>query len=148
MSGASVDLKEHVEQKDMFDRHGRYDFVFVMLDKRIDHLSEEIKEVRSEIKDVRSEIKDVRSEVKDLRDEMRGELKDVRSEIKEVRNEIKEVKNEVMDVRNEIKEVNLQTNQRIDGLYSQMVSMKLWGIGLLIAILLVVLAPHIISLLG
>ena len=134
MSGASIELKEHAEQNGMFDRHGRYDFVFVMLDKRIDHLCEEIKEVKNEIKDVRSEIKD-------LRDEMRGELKDVRSEIKEVRNEIKEV-------RNEIKEVSLQTNQRIDGLYSQMVSMKTWGIGLLITILLIVLAPHIISLLS
>ena len=111
----------------MFDRYGRYDFVQVMLDKRIDYLGEEIKEVKREIKDVKSELKD-------LRDDMRSELKDVRSEIKEVRSEIKEV--------------SLQTNQRIDGLYSQMVSMKLWGIGLLITILLVVLAPHIISLLG
>ena len=141
MNGASIDMKEHAEQKDFFDRHGRYDFVFVMLDKRIDHLSEEIKEVKSEVKDVRNEIKDVRNEIKDLRDEMRSELKDVRSEIKDVRSEIKEVKIE-------IKEVGLQTNQRIDGLYSQMVSMKMWGIGLLITILLIVLAPHIISLLG
>ena len=127
MSGAALDLKEQVEQKDVFDRHGRYDFAYVMLDKRIDYLSDEIKEVKSE--------------VKDLRDEMRSELKDVRSEIKEVRNEIKEV-------RNEIKEVSQQTNQRIDSLFAQMVSMKLWGIGLLITILLVVLAPHSISLLG
>ena len=127
MNGAALEMKEHVEQKDLFDRHGRYDFVYVLLDKRIDHLSEEIKEVKSE--------------VKDLRDEMRSEIKDVRSEIKEVRSEIKEV-------RNEIKEVSLQTNQRIDRLFAQMVSMKLWGIGLLITILLVVLAPHIISLLG
>ena len=127
MSGAAVDLKEQVEQKEMIDRHGQYDFVYVLLDKRIDYLSDEIKEVKSE--------------VKDLRDEMRSELKDVRGEIKEVRNEIKEV-------RNEIKEVSQQTNQRIDSLFTQMVSMKLWGIGLLITILLVVLAPHIISLLG
>ena len=141
MNGASIDIKEHAEQNGMFDRNGRYDFVFVMLDKRIDHLSDEIKEVKNDIKNVRSEIKD-------LRDEMRGELKDVRSEIKEVRNEIKEVRNEIKEVRNEIKEVSLQTNQRIDGLFSQMVSMKLWGIGLLITILLVVLAPHIISFLG
>ena len=134
MSSAALDSKEQVEQKDVFDRHGRYDFVYVMLDKRIDYLSEEIKEVKSK--------------VKDLRDEMRGELKDVRSEIKEVRSEIKEVRSEIKEVRSEIKEVGIQTNQRIDGLYSQMVSMKMWGIGLLITILLIVLAPHIISLLG
>ena len=127
MSGTTIDLKEHAEQKNMFDRHGRYDFIYVMLDKRIDYLSDEIKEVKSEVKDLKGEIKD-------LKDEMRSELKDVRSEIKEVRSEIKEV--------------SLQSNQRIDGLYSQMVSMKIWGIGLLITILLVVLAPHIISLLG
>ena len=140
MSGAALDLKEQAEQKELFDRHGRYDFVYVLLDKRIDHLNEEIKEVKSEVKEVKSE-------VKDLRAEMRGELKDVRSEIKEVRNEIKEVQDEIKEVRNEIKEVSLQTNQRIDNLFTQLVSMKLWGIGLLITILLVVLAPHIISLL-
>ena len=120
MSGAAVELKENVEQKEMFDRMGRYDFVYVMLDKRIDYLSDEIKEVRNE--------------VKDLRDEMRSEFKDVRNELKELRNEVKEV--------------SLQTIQRIESLFAQMVSMKLWGIGLLITILLVVLAPHIISLLG
>ena len=58
------------------------------------------------------------------------------------------MRSELKEVRNEIKEVSLQTNQRIDSLFAQMVSMKLWGIGLLITILLVVLAPHIISLLG
>ena len=128
MNGAALDLKEHSdEQKDTFDRYGRHEFVYVMLDKRIDYLSEEIKEVKGQ--------------VKDLRDEMRSEFREVRGEIKDIRGELR-------DIRGEIKDVSLQTNQRIDGLYTQMVSMKLWGIGLLITILFVVLAPHIISLLS
>ena len=76
MSSSASELKENVEQKEMFDRYGWYDFVYVMLDKRIDYLSDGIKEVKSEVKGLRGE-------VKDLRDDMRGEIKDVRVEIKE-----------------------------------------------------------------
>lgn len=98
VSGAALDLKEHIDQKDLLNRYGRQDIIFVLLDKRIDHLADDIKELKGEVKGLRGEIG--------------------------------------------------KTNERIDGLYSQMVSMKMWGIGLLITILLVVLAPHILSMLG
>ena len=106
MNGAALDLKEHVEQKEVIDRYARYDIVYVMLDKRIDSLGDEIKH---------------------LRNEMRDEFKDVRGEIRELRTE---------------------TTQRIDALSGQMVSMKTWGIGLLVTIIVIVLAPHIAALLG
>ena len=109
MNSAALNLKEHIEQKNMLEHYSRYDIIYVMLDKRIDSLSDEIKEVKIEIKEIKGEIKDLRGEIRD---------------------------------------VSLQTNQRIDALFAQMVSMKLWGIGLLITILLIVLAPHIVSLLG
>ena len=125
MSGANLDIKDQVEQKDFFDRYGRYDIVYVMLDKRIDHLSDEIKDVKSEIKDVRGEIKDVRGEIKELRVELFGEIKKTNQRID-------------------------GTNQRIDGLFLQMVSMKMWGIGLAVTIILAIVGlavPVIISLL-
>ena len=109
MNGTALDLKEYADQKDLINRYGRQDIIYVLLDKRIDNL---------------------REEVKDLRDEMRDEFKNVRGEIKDVRGEIG------------------KTNERIDALYSQMVSMKTWGIGLLVTIIVIVLAPHIAALIG
>ena len=64
MNGTALELKEHIEQKGMVDSYGRYDIVYVMLDKSIDHL---------------------KAEVKDLRDEMRSEFKNVRGEVQEVK---------------------------------------------------------------
>ena len=171
MNGTALDLKEHIEQKDVYERYAHYDFVYVMLDKRIDHLGDDVKDLRSEMRveftavrdemrseftAVRGEIKDVRGEIKELRDEMRGEFTAVRGEIKEVRDELRgEIKDLRTEVLGEIAKTNqrmdglfAQTTQRIDALSSQMVSMKTWGISLLITILLVVLAPHIVSLLG
>ena len=175
MNGTALDLKEHVEQSDVVDRYARYDFVYVMLDKRIDHLGDEVKELRNEM---RSGFAAVRGEIKELRDEMRSELKDVRGDVKELRNEmLVEIgmtnqridalgvqtnqkidalgvqTNQKIDAlgvqtNQKIDTLGLQTTQRIDALSAQMVSMKTWGIGLLITILLVVLAPHIISLFG
>ena len=109
MNGAALDLKEYAEQKDMINRYGRQDIIYVLLDKRIDDIKEEVKELKGD--------------VKNLQNEMRDEFKNVRGEI-------------------------VKTNQRIDGLYSQMVSMKTWGIGLLVTIIIIVLAPHIVALLG
>ena len=104
VNGAALDLKEHVDRKDLLNRYGRQDIIYVLLDKRIDDIKEEVKELKSN--------------VKDLQNEMRDEFKDVRGEIKDVRGEIG------------------KTNERIDKLFSLMVSMKTWGIGLAVAILL------------
>ena len=111
MNGTALDLKEYADQKDMLNRYGRQDIIYVLLDKRIDDIKEEVKELKSD--------------VKDLRDEMRDEFKNVRGEMG-------------------------KTNQLIDGLYSQMVSMKTWGIGLAVTIILAIIGlavPVIISLL-
>ena len=150
MNGTMLDVKELAGREDEASRYGRYDIVYVMLDKRIDGLSDEIKYVRSEVKDVRDEIKDVRSEVKDVR----GEIKDVRDEIGKTNQRMDALfaqTNQRMDAlfaqtNQRIDALAAQTNQRFDTLTNQMVSMKTWGIGLLITVLLVVLAPHIASL--
>ena len=109
MNGTALDLKEYADQKDMLNRYGRQDIIYDLLDKRIDHLADDIKDLKGEVKEIRGDIKDLRGEIRDLRTE---------------------------------------TTQRIDGLYSQMVSMKTWGIGLLVTIIVIVLAPHIAALLG
>ena len=109
MNGTALDLKEYADQKDLINRYGRQDIIYVLLDKRIDDIKEQVKELKGD--------------VKDLQNEMRDEFKNVRGEIG-------------------------KTNERIDALYSQMVSMKTWGIGLLVTIIVIVLAPHIAALLG
>ena len=111
MNGAALDIKEYAEQKDLLNRYGRQDIIYVLLDKRIDDIKEEVKELKSD--------------VKDLQNEMRDEFKNVRGEIKDVRGEIGKT-NERID----------KTNERMDKLFSLMVSMKTWGIGLAVAILL------------
>ena len=146
MNGAALDLNQHAEHKDVIGSYARYDIVYVMLDKRIDHLSDEIKDIKGEIKDLRGEIKDVRNslygEINNVRTSLNGEINNVRTSLS----------GEIKDLRNELLGEIGKTNQRIDALAaqttSQMVSMKTWGVGLLVTILLVVLAPHVVSLLG
>ena len=119
MNNSALDLKDYVEHKDMIQRYGRQDIIYVLLDKRIDHLADDIKDLKGEMKD------------------LRGEMKDLRGDMNELRNE----------VRCEIKEVNL----RVDGIFVQMASMKRWGIGLLVTILLGLVAIGVtvaIALLG
>ena len=124
MNGTALDLKDYVEQKDMVHRYGRQDIIYVMLDKRIDHLADDIK--------------DLKGEIKGLRTEVLGEIGKTNQRIDAVS----------MQTNQKIDALSAQTTQRIDALSSQMVSMKTWGIGLLITILLVVLAPHIVSFFG
>ena len=142
MNGTMLDVKEQAGREDEANRYARYDIVYVMLDKRIDGLSDEIKYVRSEIKEVRSEIKELRSE-------LLGEIGKTHGEIGKTNQRMDALfaqTNQRMDT------LFAQTNQKIDALAAQttqqMVSMKIWGIGLLVTVLLVVLAPHVLSLLG
>ena len=73
VNGSALDIKEYAEQKNMINRYGRQDMIYVLLDKRIDNL--------------RDEVKDLKSDVKELRGEMRDEFKAVRGDIKELRAE-------------------------------------------------------------
>ena len=168
MNGAALDLNQHAEHKDVIGSYARYDIVYVMLDKRIDHLSDEIKDVKGEIKDLSGEINNVRNslsgdtnnvrnsltaEISNMRTSLTTEISNVRTSLTaEINNVRTSLSGEIKDLRTELLGEIGKTNQRIDALAAQttvqMVSMKTWGIGLLVTILLVVLAPHVISLLG
>ena len=69
-------------------------------------------------------------------DLVREEVKELRSDVKELRSDMKEFRSDMKELRTEMLGEIGKTNQRIDGLFSQMVSMKTWGIGLAITILL------------
>ena len=56
MNGSALDIKDYVEQKDMINRFGRQDIIYVMLDKRIDHVREDVKELRDDVKELRTEV--------------------------------------------------------------------------------------------
>ena len=81
----ALDLKEHVEQKDLMHRYGRQDIIYVMLDKRID---------------------DIREDMKDLRSETRSEFAAVRGDVKELRNDVKELRGDVKVMQESIKQGN------------------------------------------
>ena len=63
MNGTALDLKDYVEQKDMAHRYGRQDIIYVLLDKRIDHLADDIKDLKGDMKELRSDMKELRAEV-------------------------------------------------------------------------------------
>ena len=66
MNGTALDLKEYAEQKDLINRYGRQDIIYVMLDKRIDDLKYDVKELKGEMKEIRSDIKDLQGGMKEL----------------------------------------------------------------------------------
>ena len=50
MNGTALDLKEYADQKDFINRYGRQDIIYVLLDKRIDDIKEEVKDLRDEMR--------------------------------------------------------------------------------------------------
>ena len=71
MNESAIDLKKHLEQKDISILRERHDFVYVMLDKRIDELRDEIKDIKIEMRGFRDELK---GDMKGLRDELKGDI--------------------------------------------------------------------------
>ena len=153
MNGSVSDVKEHaMEQKDFFERYARYDIVYVMLDKRIDHLSDEIKYVRSEIKDVRSEISKTNERMDSLFAQTNQKIDALAAQTNQKIDALAAQTNQKIDA------LAAQTNQkidkldsRIDTLCTEFMSMKRWGIGLFIGALATIAAiavPTVISLLS
>ena len=118
MSSTAIDLKEYAEQKDLFNRYGRQDIIYVMLDKSIDHL---------------------REEVKDLKDEMRDEFKIVKSDMKEMSGDIKELQADMSNVKAAIKVLDSKIDTGFKALEvsnKQGKTLNKWIFGMLVTILL------------
>ena len=139
MNGAMLDTKEHTRHDDTIGRYAQYDIVYVMLDKRIDHLSDEIKYVRDEIGKTNQRMDFLFAQTNKKIDELAIQTN-------------QKIDTMAAQTNQRMDTLFAQTNQKIDALAAQttqqMVSMKIWGIGLLVTVLLVVLAPHVLSLLG
>ena len=108
-------------------RYGRQDIIYVMLDKRID--------------DIREEVKELKGDVKDLRTEMRGEFASVRSEMKELNSK-------VVSTQADIKVLDSKIEGILDSI-KQGKTLNKWIFGMLVTLLLGLAGlavPFIISL--
>ena len=125
MSNTAIDLKEYAEQKDMINRYGRQDVIYVMLDKRIDDLKDDVKELKGEMKEMRGEIKELESKVE-------ADIANVKEDIASVKADIRVLDSKV----DSLASTTSTEFKRIDEKFDSLSRLIKWVVGIFVTIIL------------